>query len=240
MSAPAPPLARPSIVALTFRPDIAGLRAIAVGIVVLFHAGAPWLPGGYVGVDVFFVISGFLMTDLLMKKIDQTGRVRLLAFYARRIRRLLPAAAVVLVASIVAAKVLLQPLELPDIAKAAAATELYVVNIWLAVTGTDYLASEAQSPLQHYWSLALEEQFYLFWPLFLLLVCALRYRRRVGLAWSVAAVCAISLALCVWLTSVSQPWAFFSLPTRPGNWEPAAWLCSPHIGSAKFRRRGRM
>jgi peptidoglycan/LPS O-acetylase OafA/YrhL len=166
------------------------------------------------------VISGFLMTTLLMKEIDQTGRVRLIAFYARRIRRLLPAAAVVLVATIVTAKILLSPLELTDIAKAGAATGLYVVNMWLAATGTDYLASEAQSPLQHYWSLAVEEQFYLAWSLFLLLACALRYRWRVSAAWSMAVLCVISLALCVWLTSVSQPWAFFSLPTRA--WELAA------------------
>ncbi len=220
MSTTASPMTRVSSVGLVFRMDIAGLRAVAVGVVVLFHAGVPWLPGGYVGVDVFFVISGFLMTALLMKEIDQTGRVRLLAFYARRIRRLLPAAAVVLVATIVAAKVLLTPLELPDIAKAGAATALYMVNIWLAVTGTDYLASEAQSPLQHYWSLAVEEQFYLVWPLFLLLACALRYRRRVSVARSVTVLCVISLVLCVWMTSVSQPWAFFSLPTRA--WELGA------------------
>ncbi|HEX2289097.1 MAG TPA: acyltransferase, partial [Pseudonocardiaceae bacterium] len=109
MSTTAHLITRTSSVGLAFRPDIAGLRTVAVGVVVLFHAGVPWLPGGYVGVDVFFVISGYLMTALLMKEIDQTGRVRLLAFYARRIRRLLPAAAVVLVATIVAAKVLLTP-----------------------------------------------------------------------------------------------------------------------------------
>ncbi len=205
---------------LAFRPDIAGLRTVAVGVVVLHHAGAPWLPGGYVGVDVFFVISGYLMTALLMKEIDRTGRVRLLAFYARRIRRLLPAAATVLLATIVAAKVLLTPLELLEIAKAGAATALYMVNMWLAKTGTDYLASEAPSPLQHYWSLAVEEQFYLLWPLLLLLACALRYRWRVPVAGSVTVLCAISLILCVWLTLVSQPWAFFSLPTRA--WELGA------------------
>ncbi|MFZ0876486.1 MAG: acyltransferase family protein, partial [Pseudonocardiaceae bacterium] len=220
MSSTAPPITSLSSVGLEFRPDIAGLRAVAVGIVVLFHAGVPWLPGGYVGVDVFFVISGSLMTTLLMKEIDQTGRVRLLAFYARRIRRLLPAAAVVLVATIAAAKILLPPLELPGIAKAGAATGLYVVNMWLAWTGTDYLASEEPSPLQHYWSLAVEEQFYLVWPLLLLLACALQYRRRVSVAWSLTVLCAISLALCVWLTSVNQPWAFFSLPTRA--WELGA------------------
>jgi peptidoglycan/LPS O-acetylase OafA/YrhL len=126
----------------------------------------------------------------------------------------------VLIATIVAAKLLLPPLELPEIAKAAAATGLYVVNMWLAVTGTDYLASEAQSPLQHFWSLAVEEQFYLVWPLLLLLACALRCWLRLSVAWSVTVVCATSLALCVWLTSASQPWAFFSLPTRA--WELGA------------------
>ncbi|MGY1719497.1 acyltransferase family protein [Blastococcus sp. SYSU DS0552] len=200
-----------------FRPDIEGLRALAVGLVVLYHAGLPWLPGGYVGVDVFFVISGYLMTALVLRELDATGTVRLRAFYARRIRRLLPAAVLVLVSTLALAKLLLPPLALPTIAKAGAATALYVSNVWFAYTGTDYLASEAPSPLQHYWSLAVEEQFYLVWPVLLVLAFRLfrgsRARIGVGLVLLVVA----SFLLCLVTTSVSQPWAFFSLPTRA--WE---------------------
>src|SRR4051812_32500226 len=152
-----------------FRPDIQGLRAVAVTLVVLYHAGLPWLSGGYVGVDVFFVISGFLITSLIAREIDRAGRVDFRAFYARRIRRLLPSAGLVLVVTMVAAKLMLPPLALVRISSNALATAVYGSNIWLALDGTDYLANEGPSPLQHYWSLAVEEQFYLVWPVFLVL-----------------------------------------------------------------------
>jgi peptidoglycan/LPS O-acetylase OafA/YrhL len=201
----------------TFRPDIQGLRAVAVGLVVLHHAGLSWTPGGYVGVDVFFVISGYLMTVLVVGERERTGSIRLRSFYARRIRRLLPAAALVLMATIVGARVLLPPLAVPDMAKPAALTALFVSNVWFARTGTDYLADGSPSPFRHYWSLAVEEQFYLFWPVLLLLAYRWARGRVRPVAVGVGAMVGASLALCVVVTSVSQPWAFFGLPTRA--WE---------------------
>ena len=153
-----------------FRPDLEGLRAIAVGLVLLFHAGVPFVAGGYVGVDVFFVLSGFLITGLIVRELEKTGTVSLAAFYARRARRLLPAAMVALVATMVASAFLLPPLSVPDVAADGAAAALYVSNMRFAFQATDYLQSAAApSPLLHYWSLAVEEQFYLFWPALLLL-----------------------------------------------------------------------
>src|SRR4029077_14618719 len=104
-----------------FRPDLEGLRAVAVGLVLLFHAGVPGIAGGYVGVDVFFVLSGFLITGLIVRELEQTGTVSLVSFYARRARRLLPAAAVALVATVVASAIFLPPLRVPDVALDGAA-----------------------------------------------------------------------------------------------------------------------
>ncbi|WP_370289490.1 acyltransferase family protein [Nocardioides sp.] len=206
------------------RSDIQGLRTIAVGAVVVNHADAAWLPGGYVGVDVFFVISGFLITSQLLRRIGAGGtaasprRRWLRSFYAARIRRLLPMSALVLVASVVAARLLLPPTQLPTVAQDAVATSLYASNLWFAHTGTDYLANPAPSLFQHYWSLALEEQFYLFWPLLLLAAVRIGRGRR-ATAGVMLAVVATSFALCVVLTDTSQPWAFFTLPARA--WELA-------------------
>jgi peptidoglycan/LPS O-acetylase OafA/YrhL len=201
-----------------FRPDLEGLRAVAVLLVLAYHAGVPGLGGGFVGVDVFFVLSGFLITGLIIRELATTGTVSLPAFYARRARRLLPAALLVLAATMVVSAVVLPPLLVPSVAGDAAAAALYASNIRFAVQATDYLAADAlPSPLLHYWSLGAEEQFYLFWPAFLLLVST-RFGgslRRVGPA--IAIVFVASLVLAVWLTGVSAPWAFFSLPTRA--WE---------------------
>ncbi len=156
--APAP---RPADTA-RFRPDIEGLRAVAVLTVLGYHASAPLFGGGYVGVDVFFVISGFLITGLLLAELAQRGRVSLAAFYARRARRILPAAAVTLLATVLGSWLLLPPLRQRDVAYDAIVTALQAGN-WRFVAGQiDYLAADrAPSPLLHYWSLAVEEQFYL-------------------------------------------------------------------------------
>ena len=203
-----------------FRPDIQGMRALAVLGVVLYHAGIPWIPGGYVGVDVFFVISGYLITGLLFREMQNTGRIALWSFYARRIRRLLPASAVVLVVTLAAAKLLLPSLLLVDVSRDAMATSVFLSNMLFAYTGTDYLAGTAPSLFQHYWSLALEEQFYVVWPLIMVVAAgaALGRRKRIGVV--LFTICAVSLAACIILTQIDQPWAFFGLHTRA--WELGA------------------
>lgn len=204
-----------------FRADIQGLRAIAILAVVLYHAAVPGLGGGYVGVDVFYVISGFLITGLLWRELATSGRVSLSAFYARRARRLLPAAMLVLVVTIAAAAVWLPPLSAQDVTKDAMAAALYVANYRFAVHGTDYLAaSTAPSPLLHYWSIAVEEQFYLIWPLVLLLATAGTSARWARAVFALAALAVGSFALSLFWTNSAPTWAFYSLPTRA--WELAA------------------
>src|SRR3954470_19654587 len=148
-----------------FRPDIEGLRAVAVIAVVLYHAGIPGITGGYIGVDVFFVISGFLITGLLWREVASTDTVALGRFYAARARRLLPAAATVGVVTAIVAAVVLPPLQARRVFVDGIASALYVGNYRFAAQGTDYLVSDLPpSPFQHYWSLGVEEQFYLLWP----------------------------------------------------------------------------
>lgn len=203
-----------------FRPDIQGLRAVAVGLVLLYHAGVPGFGGGYVGVDVFFVVSGYLITSHLLSQIGTSGRVDLAGFYARRVRRILPAALVTLVLSLIAALIWLPPLRHVEVLRDAAATALYVPNVFFAVEGTDYLAETAPSVFQHYWSLGIEEQFYLLWPLALLGVVKLTRTSRRGTASVIGVLTALSLAACVVVMGISESWAFFSLPTRA--WELGA------------------
>jgi peptidoglycan/LPS O-acetylase OafA/YrhL len=214
-----------------FRPDIEGLRAVAVLAVVLFHAGVPGLPGGFVGVDVFFVMSGFLITGLLWREVQATGTVRLARFYGARARRLLPAGIVVLLATAAAATWLLPPLQARAVLGDAVASALYAANYRFAVQGTDYLAADTPpSPFQHYWSLGVEEQFYLVWPPLLILTAWAVFRRRGDTAAPrersvtpflvvLALVAAVSFALSLWWTATLPSWAFFSLPARA--WELA-------------------
>ena len=203
-----------------FRPDIEGLRAVAVVAVVLFHAGAHFVSGGYVGVDVFYVISGFLITDHLWREVGRDGRLSFGAFYARRVRRLLPAAIFVLIATVAASAAILPPLQMRSVWKDALYCALYAGNFRFAATRTDYLADTTPSPFQHYWSLGVEEQFYLLWPLVLLLVSLVLWRRRPSRPAALAglgAVVVASFLLSVHLTRTDQPVAFFLLPTRA--WE---------------------
>jgi len=201
-----------------FRPDIEGLRAVAVVLVVLFHVSIGGFAGGFVGVDVFFVISGFLITGLLLRELEATGSVSLSSFYARRARRLLPAAALVLLVTLAAAVLVLPPLRVPGVATDVAAAALYVSNLGFALKATDYFAAtQAPSPILHYWSLGVEEQFYLFWPALLLLLAGLWRGRGRSLALAVAVISVASFAFSLWLTSANAPWAFYSLPTRA--WE---------------------
>lgn len=204
----------------SFRPEIEGLRGVAVLLVVLFHAHIQWLSGGYVGVDIFFVISGYLITNLLVRELESTGRIRFLEFYARRARRLLPAAVTVILASLIVTSVLYAPIEQHWFAKTGLTAALYSSNLLFAHHATDYLAPVAsENPLLHTWSLGVEEQFYLFWPLFLMLATyrGLKESTRRRLCMLFGAMAVVSFAACFWLTRIVQPWAFFLMPTR--GWE---------------------
>jgi peptidoglycan/LPS O-acetylase OafA/YrhL len=221
-----------------FRPDLEGLRAIAVVLVLLYHASVPGVTGGYVGVDVFFVLSGFLITGLLVRELDASGTISLAGFYARRVRRLLPAAMLVILATVIASTVVLSPLRAGEVARDGIAAALYTSNLRFAFQATDYLQSELPpSPLLHLWSLGVEEQFYLFWPALLLLatrgvsrVGSLRLRRIGALA---AVVAAASFGLSLWLTTANEPWAFFSLPTRAWELAIGAMLA---VGAGRLAR----
>lgn len=208
-----------------FRPDIQGLRAVAVLLVVLYHANVPGITGGYVGVDVFFVISGFLITGQLMRELDQTGRIRLVRFYGKRIRRLLPPALIVIAATLVMARVWGSIFHVRDIANEALWGAFYAINYHLAAEGVDYQqASGPVSPLQHLWSLAVEEQFYLFWPL-LMMACGflgallLRGHRRPAVAVGLLAGAALSLWASATITQSNPSEAYFGVHTRA--WELA-------------------
>ncbi|MFI6044007.1 acyltransferase family protein [Nocardia sp. NPDC051321] len=211
-----------------FRPDVEGLRAVAVLAVVVFHAGVWGVGGGFVGVDVFFVISGFLITGMLWREVAATGTVRLARFYGGRARRLLPAAGIVLVATAVGAAMLLPPLQARAVLGDGIASALYAGNYRLALNGTDYLAADAPpSPFQHYWSLGVEEQFYLLWPALIIGVAWFAHRRRrAGVAASpvpylivLAVVAVVSFSVSLNWTRTLPPWAFFALPARA--WELA-------------------
>lgn len=226
------PLTLPSA---RFRPDIEGLRGIAVLLVVAYHAGFPLARGGFIGVDVFFVLSGYLITGLLVAEAQQTGRVRLLEFYARRVRRLLPAAVLTLVAVVAAGAVVFSPMEQVTFARTARATSLYVSNIWFLRHSADYFAPELEAnPLLHTWSLAVEEQFYLLWPLMVMLAVR-RARRQSSLVATMSGLVVVSLGLATWLAYESPRWAFFSLPTRVWEFGIGGLACllpSAAFGSA--------
>ena len=207
-----------------FRPDVEGLRALAIGLVLLAHAGVPFAAGGYVGVDVFFVISGFLITRLLMGELDRSGSVSLLGFYARRIKRLMPQALLAIVAVIVLARLLLSPLRADAVAGDVMAAALSAMNWHLSSEAADYFAAGTAGPLDHFWSLAVEEQFYLLWPL-LLLGVTWPWRRRGARANRVVLVVLVviataSLSLAVQLVAAGPEQAYFSTPARA--WELAA------------------
>ena len=203
-----------------FRPDIEGLRAVAVVAVVLYHAGLGGLSGGFVGVDVFYVISGFLITDHLWREVDRSAVLSFAGFYARRARRLLPAAIVVLVATIAVSAAVLPPLEVRSVWKDGLYCALYVGNFRFAATRTNYLADASPSPFQHFWSLGVEEQFYVVWPLVMVAASLVWWRRRPSRPSAIAVLAGLSagsLLLSVSMTVSDQPAAFFLLPARA--WE---------------------
>ncbi|PWE18699.1 hypothetical protein DDZ18_03655 [Marinicauda salina] len=206
-----------------FRPDIQGLRAVAVLLVLVFHIFPERLSGGYVGVDVFFVISGFLITGILLRNVERDGRVRLINFYERRIRRLLPAASAALAISAPATIHFLPPTRWENIGWEIIASAFYFENFFLYFQSIDYLNGEYEpSPFQHYWSLSIEEQFYIFWPLFIWLTAvtarACRAPERILFFLVFSAVFAASLAISIISTPQDDGTYFL---TQARAWELA-------------------
>src|ERR1035437_3227792 len=206
-----------------FLPEIQVLRAVAVMLVVIYHYWPGTFTGGYVGVDAFFVISGYLITSHLFREADRTGTVRLWAFYARRARRLLPASIFVLL-FVAVGTVLLLPTDLwASTAHEVTASGFYVQNLWLASKAVTYSASnDIASPVTHYWSLSAEEQFYLVWPGLIIISCVLARKwlrghttRAVG--FTLLAVTVGSFICSVWTTQADPPAAYFITVTRA--WE---------------------
>ena len=237
-------LRRVRIQKLGFRPDVQGLRAMAVLLVVAYHAGVPGISGGYIGVDMFFVISGFLITAHILKDLAEHDRVRFAQFYARRIMRILPASVVVLAASLAAAALTVPPLLLPTVFKEGLYTALYIPNLHFANKELDYLSDPNPSVFQHYWSLGVEEQFYLVWPAVLMVVFLAARKSVRGIVVSLLVGLTLSFAGSVWLTTRSLPDAFFMMPSRAGSSPSAAcWRSSrlsPPSNSPRGRRRSRI
>ena len=219
-----------------FRPDIEGLRAVAVIAVIAFHIRVPWVSGGFVGVDVFFVVSGFLITRLILGEMARSGTVSLRNFWGRRARRLLPASTLTVIVTVLFAQRMLPPLSMQSLATDAIAAGTFTTNFVFAHRLGDYfgaqLGSTNPSPLLHYWSLAVEEQFYLCWPLLLVLLTRRpqQYRRLVLAVITVLAIA--SFVVAMWWTARRPSWAFFLLPARMGELLAGAALAVVGTGIA--------
>lgn len=211
------------------RREIQALRAVAVLGVLVFHLWPLRLPGGYVGVDVFFVVSGFLITDHLMREYERRGRISLPGFWARRARRLLPASLLVLTVTAIGVYLLVPLTRWSQFGWEIIASAFYVENWALAAQSVDYMAlSNVKSPVQHFWTLGVEEQFYIVWPLLLLGGGYLAVRLgRAGVRGAAAVVgiaTAASFAFSIFLTALAPSVAYFSTATRAWEFGAGALL----------------
>ena len=205
-----------------FRPDVQGMRAIAILLALVYHADLPGFSGGYVGIEVFFVISGFVITGLLLRERERTGGTSLRSFYGRRARRIIPAATLVIIITVIVSFHSLGPLVGHETAIDGLWAALFLANVHFAAVHTNYLVAQAPpSPLLNYWSLGVEEQFYIVYPTFFLLIGWWARKRsfRGGLTFVLVAVIVASYAYSIVLTSTDAPSAYFSLFTRA--WELA-------------------
>ncbi|GAA1710076.1 acyltransferase family protein [Isoptericola hypogeus] len=223
------------------RLEIQALRALAVAVVVLFHFWPGRMPGGYVGVDVFFVISGFLITGHLLREVDASGRIALARFWARRARRLLPAAYLVIVVTTIATVALVPATLWQQWFREIAGATLYVENWVLSADAVDYLAADnSPSAVQHYWSLSAEEQFYLVWPVLVLLAALVAHRvkrsPRGAVAVALGAATLASFGYSLWLTVENPASAYFVTTTRAWQFGAGALLA---LWLAR-QRRGRL
>jgi len=197
-----------------FRADIEGMRAVAVALVVIFHAKLGILDGGFIGVDVFFAISGYLITGLIFAEIEKNGKLDFLSFYARRGRRLIPAVTAMIVVVLLVSYFVYAPDEIFEIAKSGAASAIYLSNMYFATQSTGYFSTGvAENPFLHTWSLSVEEQFYLFWPMLIILFAKFS-RGRLALLLMLGLTTIASFALGLWLVKTNLNMGFFALPGR--------------------------
>jgi len=205
---------------LEFRADIEGLRALAIVLVVACHAGIPWLQGGFIGVDVFFVLSGYLISGLLIKEVNATGKINLLDFYSRRLKRLLPALLAMTIGTILLGIVILAPFEQQPQASTVRWVPYWITNFIFSFAELNYFAADAKTNLfLHTWSLAVEEQFYLIWPV---LIFALYKGIKLSKKFSFERIITeyfiviflLFLLLCVFLSYVKPLWGFYLMPSR--------------------------
>jgi peptidoglycan/LPS O-acetylase OafA/YrhL len=214
---------------------VEGLRGVAILAVALYHANVPGMPGGFVGVDVFFVISGFVITGLLLRE-RARGKISLLNFYARRSRRILPAATVVIVATILASYHWLGFILGDEVAGDGRSAALFVANLHFAAEGANYIsAKQAPSPLQNFWSLSVEEQFYLVYPTLFIIVSAAwgRVRTEAKLAAVLVVIIGTSYAWSIHQTSTDATAAYFSTFARAGELALGALVA---VGATQLRR----
>ncbi|MFN7472890.1 MAG: acyltransferase family protein, partial [Roseiflexaceae bacterium] len=196
-----------------YRPDIDGLRAVAVLSVFLYHLNIPGFGGGYVGVDVFFVISGFLITRILLTEYRTTGTIDYRAFYLRRIRRIIPALIAVLVLTTLTSITFLSPTQLIAYGQSLIATVASVSNIWFGATSGYFDGDATQKPLLHTWSLGVEEQFYLVWPLCIALLARIKLVR----GWHLGVIVVGATLLSEYWLGFDPTTTFFGMPFRVGE-----------------------
>ncbi len=205
---------------LDFRPDIQGLRALAIFLVVFCHAGLPGFAGGFIGVDIFFVLSGYLITGLLIKEVHLTNKINFLRFYSRRFKRLLPALLTVVLTTSVIAYFVLAPFEQIEQAQTAFSVSIWLSNFYFSFMDLNYFAPAVNNNLfLHTWSLAVEEQFYLLWPLllFILLIKVQHENEQVknqNLLHGLIGIFLLSLCLGIYWLYKAPNLAFYLMPSR--------------------------
>ena len=203
---------------IKYRSDIDGLRAIAVLSVILFHINAKWIPGGFLGVDIFFVISGYLITLILTKEVSETNKINIVNFYKRRIKRIIPALLFMLVPVFITALIIMAPDDLLSLSKSMIWSFFSAANIYFfSSIETGYFATgSSELPLLHLWSLGVEEQFYILWPFIVLFL--LRYIPSVKKQLLLVSI--LFVASLVWAQLIiveNHSFAYYMLPTR--SWE---------------------
>lgn len=214
---------------LSYRPDVDGLRAIAIISVFIFHLNHEFLPGGFVGVDVFFVISGYLITSIIYNDLE-VNKFSFITFYQRRIARIAPAFFTVALATITGSYYIYTSQDFASAGANLLAATLSIANLKYMLQGNYFDISPDAQPFLHYWSLSVEEQFYFIFPLFIFLIFRYAYKY---LALSVAVLLSMSLLACIFSTYVKPVWAFYLLPTR--LWE----LCSGSLLAIKYSQTNR-